>query len=79
MKSLEQKLQNINPEDKLLPVVAGLIYYFEEVILYVFLYKKGHYSLFISITFHVFFSTFVVHFLVKECYSLYVEKILICV
>ena len=31
VKSLEQKLQSINPEDKLLPLVAGLIYYFEEV------------------------------------------------
>lgn len=28
--SLEKKLQNIEPDDKLLPLIAGLIYYFEE-------------------------------------------------
>ncbi|GFS42467.1 coatomer subunit epsilon [Trichonephila inaurata madagascariensis] len=29
--SLENKLQNVNPDDKILPLIAGLIYYLEEV------------------------------------------------
>ncbi|GFR02217.1 coatomer subunit epsilon [Trichonephila clavata] len=28
--SLESKLQNVNPDDKILPLIAGLIYYLEE-------------------------------------------------
>ncbi|GFT96472.1 coatomer subunit epsilon [Nephila pilipes] len=28
--SLENKLQNVNPEDKILPLIAGLIYYLDE-------------------------------------------------